>query len=53
MVEAMTSHRPYRPAFTINSVLGEINRLGGSSLDKNAVNACRSLFLEKNFTYIQ
>jgi HD-GYP domain-containing protein (c-di-GMP phosphodiesterase class II) len=49
VVDAMSSHRPYRPAFPIEEVLGEISRQRGMLYDPEAVDACLRLFREKGF----
>jgi PAS domain S-box-containing protein len=47
MVEAMASHRPYRPAIKLNTVLQQIEKEAGSLLDAQAVRICAALFREK------
>ena len=47
IVEAMASHRPYRPAINMNVVLQQIKQEAGSLLDAKAVRACVALFREK------
>jgi PAS domain S-box-containing protein/putative nucleotidyltransferase with HDIG domain len=49
VVEAMSSHRPYRPAFGIKTALDEISQNKGTLFDPNVVNACVKLFTEKGF----
>lgn len=49
VVEAMSSHRPYRPALGITIALEEIQRYKGIRYDKDVVEACTKLFLEKDF----
>jgi PAS domain S-box-containing protein len=51
VVEAMTSHRPYRPAHSIKEALEEISRNKGKLYDPVAVDACLKLFTEKHFTF--
>jgi len=51
VVEAMSSHRPYRPAFTLDVTLEEITRNAGVLYDPGAVAACVGLFQEKNFQF--
>jgi PAS domain S-box-containing protein/putative nucleotidyltransferase with HDIG domain len=51
MVEAMSSHRPYRPGIGIEPTLDEIRRSRGKEYDANVVDACLSLFLEKGFSF--
>jgi putative nucleotidyltransferase with HDIG domain len=46
VVEAMSSHRPYRPALGLDSALEEIKRGSGTLYDSDVVNACRRLFSE-------
>jgi PAS domain S-box-containing protein len=46
-VDAMSSHRPYRPALGINAALDEIHKFSGVLFDTDVVNACQKLFLEK------
>lgn len=40
VVEAMSSHRPYRPAFSIEEACGEVKRNRGVLYDPEAVDAC-------------
>ncbi|OGO19094.1 MAG: hypothetical protein A2Z15_06625 [Chloroflexi bacterium RBG_16_50_11] len=47
VVEAMSSHRPYRPALGLDSALDEIKRGSGSLYDSEVVNACLKM-LSKN-----
>ncbi|MGA2084522.1 MAG: PAS domain S-box protein [Terracidiphilus sp.] len=47
MVEAMGSHRPYRPAIKMNIVLEQIEKEAGGLLDVEAVRICAALFREK------
>jgi len=49
VVEAMASHRPYRPAIGLNAALAEIENYKGKLYDANAVDACLRLFREKGF----
>ena len=48
-VEAMASHRPYRPALGIEAALGEVSRKSGTHYDPDVVAACVRLFREKGF----
>jgi PAS domain S-box-containing protein/putative nucleotidyltransferase with HDIG domain len=50
VVEAMSSHRPYRPGLGIESALKEIEAKRGTWFDPVAVDACLRLFREKGFT---
>jgi putative nucleotidyltransferase with HDIG domain len=47
VVEAMASHRPYRPALGIEAALEEIEKNRGTLYDTGAVDACLRLFREK------
>ncbi len=49
VVEAMSSHRPYRPGLGIEKALAEIERGSGTIYDSNVANACLRLFREKRF----
>ena len=49
VVEAMSSHRPYRPALGIDRALEEISQNRGTLYDPEVVNACLKLFKEKGF----
>jgi HD-GYP domain-containing protein (c-di-GMP phosphodiesterase class II) len=49
VVEAMSSHRPYRPGLGIDKALAEIERGRGTAYDSQAADACLRLFREKNF----
>ena len=51
VVEAMSSHRPYRAAQGINSALKEIERGRGTVYDAAVVDACLRLFAEKRFAF--
>lgn len=51
VVEAMSSHRPYRPAVGIDKALEEIARGRGTHYDSGVVDACLRLFEEKGFTF--
>jgi PAS domain S-box-containing protein/putative nucleotidyltransferase with HDIG domain len=47
VVEAMSSHRPYRPALGIDATLEEISKNKGILYDPEVVDACIKLFKEK------
>ncbi len=51
VVEAMASHRPYRPAHGIEAALAEIERHRGEWYDPAVVDACVRLFREKGFNF--
>jgi len=50
-IEAMASHRPYRPAPGIEKALKEINKQKGKLYDASIVMACIRLFQKKGFTF--
>jgi len=52
VVEAMTSHRPYRPAFDIKVALAEISKNRGILYDTTVADACVRLFTEKTFAFV-
>ncbi|MFH1043785.1 MAG: HD-GYP domain-containing protein, partial [Pseudomonadota bacterium] len=49
VIEAMSSHRPYREALGIDAALAEIERGGGSAYDPVVADACLKLFREKRY----
>jgi PAS domain S-box-containing protein/putative nucleotidyltransferase with HDIG domain len=49
VVEAMSSHRPYRAALGLEKALAEIELGRGAKYDSQVVNACLKLFREKAF----
>jgi len=51
VVEAMASHRPYRPALGIDKALEEISQNRGILYDPEVVDACLKLFKEKGFKF--
>lgn len=51
VVEAMASHRPYRPAMSIERALEEIAQNKGTLYDHEVVEACVRLFREENFEF--
>lgn len=51
VVEAIESHRPYRPANSIQDALDEISQNTGVLYDADAVEACLKLFKEKGFSF--
>ena len=50
-VEAMSSHRPYRPGLGMDAALTEITGASGVRYDQQAVEACLRLIREKDFTF--
>jgi PAS domain S-box-containing protein/putative nucleotidyltransferase with HDIG domain len=53
VVEAITSHRPYRPAHGIDRALEEISRNKGKLYDPDVVDACLKLFSRQKFSFKQ
>lgn len=51
VVEAMISHRPYRPGLGVDTALEAIERERGDKLDAEAVDACLRLFREEGFQF--
>lgn len=53
IVEAMATHRPYRPALGLDVALDEISRHAGSFYDADVARACLTLFRENRFVLAQ
>ena len=51
VVEAIASHRPYRPAFGIDAALEEIQKNRGHFYDAVVVDSCIKLFGSKRFSW--
>jgi len=51
VVEAMASHRPYRPTLGIDVALGEIKKNKGKLYDPDVADACLNLFAENKFKF--
>ncbi|MCX7942244.1 MAG: HD domain-containing protein [Dictyoglomaceae bacterium] len=51
VVEAMVSHRPYRPPLGIDKALKEIEENKGTKYDENVVEVCIKLFRERGFKF--
>jgi response regulator RpfG family c-di-GMP phosphodiesterase len=51
VVEAMSSHRPYRPAWGIDKALEEISKNRDILYDPEVVDACLKLFKKKEFKF--
>ena len=49
VMEAMASHRPYRPSLGMDEALNEIEKNRGIFYDKDVADACLRLFREKDF----
>jgi PAS domain S-box-containing protein len=52
-VEAIASHRPYRPALGVDKALEEIERYKGAFYDHAVVDACQGLFLSKKYQLVE
>lgn len=51
VVEAMTSHRPYRPPYGTEMALEEITHKKGRDFDSEIADLCLKLFAEKKFMF--
>lgn len=51
IVEAMSSHRPYRPGLGIEAALNEITHGRGTHYDPQVVDACLSLFNDGGYAF--
>jgi PAS domain S-box-containing protein/putative nucleotidyltransferase with HDIG domain len=51
VVEAMSGHRPYRPALGVEKAVAEIASQRGVKYDPEVVDACITLFREKGFQF--
>jgi HD-GYP domain-containing protein (c-di-GMP phosphodiesterase class II)/PAS domain-containing protein len=51
VVEAMSSHRPYRPALGMDAALAEISKKRGVLYAAEVVDACLKVIQEKEFTF--
>lgn len=49
VVEAMASHRPYRPGLGVEQALAEVERGRGTSYDPLVADACLRLFRQRDF----
>jgi putative nucleotidyltransferase with HDIG domain len=52
VVEAMSSHRPYRPAKSIDDAIYHIEEHADSFYDAKVVEACINIFKDDNFNYV-
>jgi len=50
VLEAMSSHRPYRAALGVDAALDELQRNRGVLIDPDAVDACVRLVRDRGFT---
>jgi PAS domain S-box-containing protein/putative nucleotidyltransferase with HDIG domain len=53
VVEAMATHRPYRPALGIDKALEEISKGSGQLYDSEVVDACLKIFTENRYEFKQ
>ena len=51
VVEAIASHRPYRPGLGIDAALEEITLHRGTRFDQNVVDACIRLFRQRDYIF--
>ena len=51
VVEAMASHRPYRPSLGLEPALDEIKKNKGILYDEQVVDACIKIFTENKFSF--
>jgi PAS domain S-box-containing protein len=51
VVEAMSSHRPYRPSLGIDAALDEVLSKSGALYDPDAVEACIKLFRHEGYQF--
>jgi putative two-component system response regulator len=52
VIEAMSSHRPYRPALGTDIALAEIVKHRGDQFDPEVVDACEAVFNEDAFQFL-
>lgn len=50
-VEAITAHRPYRPALGVDGALAEIEKARGELFDSSVVDACLDLIRNKEYKF--
>ncbi len=50
-VEAMLSHRPFRPTYSTDHMMAELERIKNTKLDGRVVDACLRLFRENRFQF--
>ena len=51
VVETISSHRPYRPGLGLDKALEDITKNRGTLFDPHVVDACLTLFQNKNFQF--
>jgi HD-GYP domain-containing protein (c-di-GMP phosphodiesterase class II) len=52
VVEAISSHRPYRPALGINVAIDELRRFRGVYFDAQVVDACLQIIDVEGFAFV-
>jgi HD-GYP domain-containing protein (c-di-GMP phosphodiesterase class II) len=53
VVEAMSSHRPYRPALGLSNAMAEISRGSGILYEPKVVDACLKLFKKNELEFVR
>ncbi len=51
IVEAICSHRPYRPARTLDEALATVEQMKGTALDESVVETCLEIFASGSFSF--
>ena len=51
MIEAMSSHRPYREGLGLAAALAQVRQEAGTLLDAQVVQACERVFAERGFIF--
>jgi putative two-component system response regulator len=51
VVEAMMSHRPYRPGLGVDAAMAEIEQGAGTLYDAGMVESCLRIFRESGFAF--
>ena len=51
VIEAMSSHRPYRPGLGLDAALAQVRQEAGTKLDAQVVDACEHVFREQGFSF--
>jgi len=51
VIEAMSSHRPYRAGLGLDAALAQIRQEAGTQLDPQVVDACERVFHEDGFAF--
>ncbi|MCX7896264.1 MAG: HD domain-containing protein [Rhodocyclaceae bacterium] len=53
VIEAMATHRPYRPAYPLLDALQFVSQKSGELFDPQVVEACLKLFLEEGYSFAE